>query len=67
MSRILGTSTTDAAAGKTPEALQGIVGGMNAMMQAWGPVGEYVTDSMQRTILFWDVLRQRSEQYFKNL
>jgi hypothetical protein len=32
--------------------------------QAWGPLGEYVADSMQRTILFWDVLRQRSDQYY---
>ncbi len=38
--------------------------GMNAVMQAWGPVGEYMTDAMQRTILFWDVLRQRSDQYY---
>ena len=31
---------------------------------ALGPLGEYMTDAMQRTILFWDVLRQRSEQYY---
>ncbi|HPE74174.1 MAG TPA: DUF3141 domain-containing protein, partial [Candidatus Competibacter sp.] len=35
-----------------------------ALTQAWGPLGEYVADSMQRTILFWDVLRQRSDQYY---
>ena len=40
-------------------------GGMNAAVQAWGPVGEYVTDAMQRTILFWDVMRQRSAQYYE--
>jgi hypothetical protein len=33
-------------------------------LQAWGPLGEYMTDAMQRTVLFWDVLRQRSEQYY---
>ncbi len=33
-------------------------------LQAWGAVGEYMTDAMQRTILFWDVLRQRSDQYY---
>jgi len=34
-------------------------------LQPWGPVGEYVTDAMQRTVLFWDVMRQRSDQYYK--
>jgi hypothetical protein len=29
----------------------------------WGPFGEYVVDATQRTILFWDVLRQRSEAF----
>ena len=37
---------------------------MNAWMQAWGPLGDYATDAAQRTILFWDVLRQRSQQYY---
>ncbi len=37
---------------------------MNAALQAWGPVDEYVVDSAQRTILFWDILRQRSDQYY---
>ena len=49
-------------AGSAPEAGQGMFGAMNAGMQAWGPLGEYMTDDMQRTILFWDVLRQRSDQ-----
>jgi hypothetical protein len=39
-------------------------GGTNADLQAWGPLGEYMTDAMQRTVLFWDVLRQRSDQYY---
>ena len=51
-------------AGSTPEAGQGMFGAMNTGMQAWGPLGEYMTDAMQRTILFWDVLRQRSDQYY---
>jgi pimeloyl-ACP methyl ester carboxylesterase len=38
--------------------------GMQTSMQAWGMVGEYMTDVMQRTILYWDVMRQRSEQYY---
>ena len=33
-------------------------------LPAWGPLGEYMTDAAQRTILFWDVLRQRSDQYY---
>ncbi len=33
-------------------------------LQAWGPLAEYMTDAMQRTVLFWDVLRQRSDQYY---
>ena len=38
--------------------------GTNTALQAWGPVGEYMTDAMQRTVLFWDVMRQRSDQYY---
>ena len=45
---------------KTPAAKPG----KTADLQAWGPVGEYMTDAMQRTILFWDVMRQRSAQYY---
>lgn len=36
----------------------------NQMPQAWGALGEYLVDATQRTILFWDLLRQRSEQYY---
>jgi pimeloyl-ACP methyl ester carboxylesterase len=38
--------------------------GTPANLQAWGPLGEYMTDAMQRTVLFWDVMRQRSDQYY---
>lgn len=34
-------------------------------LQAWGPTAEYMTDAMQRTVLFWDVMRQRSDQYYE--
>ena len=50
---------------QTRYALRDITGGMNAVLQAWAPLSEYMTDTMQRTILFWDVLRQRSEQYYE--
>ena len=43
----------------------GANGATNTALQAWGPLGEYMTDAMQRTILFWDVLRQRSDQYYE--
>ena len=36
----------------------------NPALHAWGPLGEYLTDALQRTVLFWDVMRQRSEQYY---
>jgi len=39
-------------------------GSADMALQGAGPVGEYLTDAMQRTILFWDVLRQRSDQYY---
>ncbi len=38
---------------------------MAAALQAWGPLGEYMNDATQRTILFWDVMRQRSAQYYE--
>jgi hypothetical protein len=53
-------SDGEISAGKPADAPQA---GMNAALQAWGPLGEYLVDAAQRTILFWDVLRQRSEQY----
>jgi hypothetical protein len=49
---------------KTIACLPDLSRSMNAIMQAWGPLGEYMTDAMQRTILYWDVLRQRSDQYY---
>ena len=70
MSKTSSAKTTGMAANQVPNALfawPGIIasnGTANSAMQAWGPLGEYMTDAMQRTILFWDVLRQRSEQYY---
>jgi hypothetical protein len=49
---------------KTRSAPVGAEPGAPFPWPAWGPVGEYMTDAMQRTILFWDVLRQRSDQYY---
>jgi len=39
-------------------------GGPAGALQPWGPLGEYMADALQRTVLFWDVLRQRSDQYY---
>jgi hypothetical protein len=38
---------------------------LNPAWGAWGSFGEYMTDAAQRTILFWDVMRQRSAQYYE--
>lgn len=44
----------------TPPSMAAMTG-LNPALQAWG---EYMTDAAQRTILFWDTLRQRSTQYY---
>jgi pimeloyl-ACP methyl ester carboxylesterase len=61
MLNIFGNNPMHLAATMMPQSSNG----MTNVMQAWGPLGEYMIDSMQRTILFWDVLRQRSDQYYE--
>jgi pimeloyl-ACP methyl ester carboxylesterase len=61
MSKATSTMKRIAPADPTSDA----VASMAAMTQAWGPFGEYMTDAAQRTILFWDVMRQRSTQYYE--
>ncbi len=47
----------------TPNALKNSL--LNAFgTSAWLAPSEYMVDVTQRTILFWDLLRQRSEQYY---
>jgi pimeloyl-ACP methyl ester carboxylesterase len=36
-----------------------------AALNPWQTAWEYSVDACQRTILFWDVLRQRSDQYYE--
>ena len=61
------TSDTNALSTTAPASAPQPFTGMNpALMSGLGPVGEYVTDTLQRTILFWDVLRQRSDEYFQH-
>ena len=63
-SRMVARHASDARpSGPAPAADAGA--GAGADLQAWGPFGEYMTDAMQRTILFWDVMRQRSDQYYE--
>jgi pimeloyl-ACP methyl ester carboxylesterase len=43
-------------------ALQG-----NEQLLAYNPLMEYVVDAGQRTILFWDTIRQRGNQYLEHM
>ncbi len=70
MSKILNKTVGAKPSDAVPNALSAWPGmptsaSTNTALQAWGPLGEYMTDAMQRTILFWDVLRQRSDQYYE--
>src|SRR3974390_248729 len=38
-------------------------GDLSAMVPWSGPVTEYLIDAAQRCVLFWDVMRQRGNQY----
>ena len=60
-SRVPARQATDAQAAWPAMATSA---GMNDALKAWGVAGEYMTDAVQRTVLFWDVLRQRSDQYY---
>jgi hypothetical protein len=54
MSRQLETSQTDAPAVKTAPAGSPFA----------GAAGEYVIDAIERTVLFWDVLRRRANDFY---
>ncbi len=51
-------------AGQAPEAKPAKTD-LDAMLQPWGPLGEYLVNAAQRIVLFWDVLRWRSDQYYE--
>src|SRR5512132_1956029 len=38
-----------------------------ASTQAFGPIAEYIVDATQRSVLFWDVMRQRGNQYHEHM
>jgi hypothetical protein len=42
-------------------------GGIGPMIGPFAPVMDYMVDAAQRTILFWDVMRQRGNQYREHL
>ena len=67
MSKTSSTTKRIALANPTSNTLPSMAAmtGLNPALQAWGPFGEYMTDAAQRTILFWDVMRQRSTQYYE--
>jgi len=64
MSRTVSRKTNIPSANKASASSRPLSGGVDAAVQAWGPAGEYMVDVAQRTVLFWDLLRQRSAQYY---
>jgi hypothetical protein len=66
MSNTTSSTKPIALANPTPDASSWMASmtGLNPALQAWRPFGEYMIDAAQRTILFWDVMRQRSTQYY---
>src|SRR5262249_46711457 len=45
------------------EAHQSPIGAFTAPLGVFGPAIEYMVDAAQRSVLFWDVMRQRGNQY----
>src|SRR2546430_11781132 len=43
------------------------IGAFTAPLGIFGPAVEYMVDAAQRSVLFWDVMRQRSNQYEEHL
>jgi len=43
------------------------VGAFTAPLGVFGPAMEYMVDAAQRSVLFWDVMRQRGNQYREHL
>jgi len=43
------------------------VGAFTAPLSVFGPAMEYMVDAAQRSVLFWDVMRQRGNQYREHL
>src|SRR5213076_1837885 len=43
------------------------IGAFTAPLGIFAPVMEYMIDAAQRSVLFWDVMRQRGNQYREHL
>src|SRR6516165_3426826 len=43
------------------------IGAFTAPLGVFGPAMEYMVDAAQRSVLFWDVMRQRGNQYREHL
>src|SRR2546423_706622 len=43
------------------------IGAFTAPLGIFGPAMEYMVDAAQRSVLFWDVMRQRGNQYRQHL
>jgi len=43
------------------------VGAFTAPLSVFGPAMEYMVDAAQRSVLFWDVMRQRGNEYREHL
>lgn len=50
---------------RTQRALKGI--GTGSMVSAWGESAAYWTDFAQRSVLFWDTLRERGNRYVEHV
>ncbi len=50
----------------TPDGSGSTTGNVPTWPTFGNPFAEYLTDATQRTILFWDVLRQRSQEYYEH-
>ena len=51
---------------KKSAATSEMIAGINAPLQTWGAVGEYMTDALQRSILYCDLMRRSNEQDHKH-
>jgi pimeloyl-ACP methyl ester carboxylesterase len=49
------------------ELLPSSIGALTAPFGIFAPAVEYVVDAAQRSVLFWDVMRQRGNQYREHL
>ena len=43
------------------------IGPVTAPLGVFAPAMEYMVDAAQRSVLFWDVMRQRGNQYREHL